>query len=405
MYYKRLITDDIYHLSGNDRRLSRFENMFTLAEGISYNAYLILDEKTCLIDGIDNAVRDSYNSAVAEILGNRTLDYFIVQHVEPDHCASINDVLITYPDAQLVISSKGLDFLKQFYPDSTVQYDSRVIIVGEGDTLDLGGRTLTFIAAPNVHWPEVIVTYDPQSKALFSADAFGSFRALEGHIFADQVDYENKWLDEVRRYYTNIVGRQGLAVQKLLAKAKEHEIHYLCPIHGLAYRTPEDVAYIIDKYDTWSSYRPEVDGVVIVYSSMYGNNHDVADALAHILADKGVTEIRVHDVSESEISEVISDMFKYSHAVIFAMNYNTELFPKMDALLREVKMLNYQNRHVSYVAAKSWGGRGLVIAKEILESCKNITEVGEPVTVTSAMAQEQLVELEAFADAIRKSLP
>lgn len=407
MYYKRNITEQIYHISGNDRRLSRFENMFTLAEGISYNAYLIKDEKNVLIDGIDNAVRDPYVDAVQTILDGEQLDYFIVQHVEPDHCASINDVLRLHPEAKLVISAKGLDFLKQFYPDTAllgINYDEIAQVVSEGDSLDLGGRTLQIIAAPNVHWPEVIMTYDTKDKVFFSADAFGSFRALEGHIFADQVDFDKKWLDEVRRYYINIVGRQGVAVQKVLQKAKNIEIDYICPIHGLAYRTAEDITNIVEKYDIWSSYRPETQGVVIVYSSMYGNNLEVADNLAHILASENVKDIRVHDVSESEISAIIADLFQYSNAVVFGMNYNTELFPKMDALLREIKMLNYQNRDVSYIAAKSWGGRGLKIAQDILAECKDIRQVGDVLTVNSSMPQEQLGELQSLAKAIAQSV-
>lgn len=407
MYYRREIKDGIYHLSGNDRRLSRFENMFTLPKGVSYNSYLILDQKTCLIDGMDNAVRESFDSAVSSLLDGRSLDYFIIQHVEPDHCASINDILIQHPQAKLVISRLGLNMLKQFFPDAAnmgINYDDISIIVKEGDSLDLGEHKLQFIGAANVHWPEVIMTYDQTSKVLFSADAFGAFRTPDGHIYADQVDYEKDWLDEARRYYFNIVGRQGNAVQKVLDKAKDLEIEAICPIHGLCYRTPETISYIVEKYDTWSSYEAETSGVVIVYSSMYGNNARVADTLAAILSEEDVQHIKVHDVSESEISEIIADLFRYSNAVIFGMNYNTELFPKMDALLREITMLNYQNRKISYIAAKSWGGRGVNIAQDILSSSKDMTQVGDIVTIAGAMGQDQLSELEDLAKAIKESL-
>lgn len=406
MYYPRKLTDDLYYVGANDRRLSRFENMFTLPEGVSYNAYVLLDEQTVLFDGIDSAVTDIYYAAVRSILNQRKLDYFVVHHVEPDHCASITGILHEHPETKLVISAKGLTFLKQFYCDAHeegIDFDAVAHVVGEGDTLKTGRHELTFIAAPNVHWPEVIMTYDSTDQILFSADAFGSFKALDGHIFADQVNFERDYLNEARRYYINIVGRQGAAVQKVLKKAAGLTISMVCPLHGPCYRTPDTLSFLLKKYDRWSSYTPEDDGVVIIYSSMYGNNQLVADTIAPMLSDRGVQKIQIHDVSESDVSVIIADLFRYSHALIFGMNYNTELYPKMDALLRELKMLNYSNRKVSYIGAMSWGGRGLAIAKEILESCKGITEVGEPVIVKSAMSNSQLPELGALADSIAAS--
>ena len=406
MHYKRQLIDNLYYIGGNDRRLSRFENMFTLPEGVSYNSYLLLDEKTVLFDGIDHAVVQEHIEGVRTVLGDRPLDYFIIHHVEPDHCDSINAIMQLYPDVKIVISKRGLTFLKQFYPDAAllnIDYDTSAHIVDEGDTLDIGSRELTFITAPNVHWPEVFMTYDSKDKILFSADAFGSFKAIEGHLFSDQVDYACKWMDEARRYYINIVGRQGAAVQKVLKKAAGLDIEMILPLHGLCHRTPEMISLMLEKYNAWSSYEPEEDGVVILYRSMYGNNHKVADTLAGMLADRNVPAIAVHDVSGSDVGVMIADMFRYSNAVIFGMNYNTELYPRMDALLREAAMLNFSNRKVSYVAAMSWGGRGLAIAREILGNCKNITEVGEPVTIKSAATYEQIDELKVLADSIAET--
>ncbi len=403
MYYRRSILKDLFHIGGNDRRLSRFENMFGLPEGISYNSYLLLDDKTVLFDGIDQAVSELHIDAIRTLLSDRPLDYFIVQHVEPDHCTSINAVMRLYPNCKILISDKGKNLLYQFYPDAHldgIDYATCCQIVKEGDQLDTGHHLLRFIAAPNVHWPEVIMTYDETTGTLFSADAFGSFKALEGHLFADQVPYVRHYLDEARRYYANIVGRQGAAVQKLLKKVSNFPINNILPLHGLCFRTPETIELILDRYNTWSSYAVEEPGVVIVYSSMYGNNLIVADTLAGMLADQGVPNIRVHDISESEISTVISDLFCFSNAVIFGMNYNTELYPKMDALLRELKMLNFANRHISYIGGMSWGGRGLAIAQELIDSCKNMTTIGEPVIVKSALRSDQLNELEDLAKQI-----
>lgn len=408
MHYKRNVLKDVYMITGNDRRLNRFENLFELPEGVSYNAYMILDEKTVLLDGMDGEVRNIYLEAVEDLLDGRPLDYFIIHHVEPDHCETIVDVLRMHPETQIICSAKALDFLKQFYPDYSAQgvdFDSIARVVKEGDTLSTGNHELLFLSAPMVHWPEVMMTYDQTDKILFSADAFGSFKAPDGHMFVDQVDYWRDWLDEARRYYINIVGRQGKFVMKVLEKASGVPIEVICPVHGLVYRDPENIGKIIDKYVKWASYTPETNGVVIAYSSMYGNGAYVAEVLAQMLSDKGVREIVVHDVAETEVSFTIADLFKYSHAIFWAQNYNTLLYPVMDSLLREIKMLNWQNRDVAFVHNGSWGGRAIEQAREDLEVGQNgINEICEHFAIKSALRDEQFEDLDKFAQNIADSI-
>ena len=408
MYYPRKVKDDVYMITGNDRRLNRFENMFALPEGVAYNAYMIVDEKTVLFDGMDGEVRNIYNDAVREILDGRDLDYFVVHHVEPDHCETIVDVLKEHPETTVLCSAKALTFLKNFYPDHMVHgvdFDKITQVIKEGDTINTGRHELLFLNATMVHWPEVMVTYDKTDKILFSADAFGSFKAADGHMFVDQVDFWRDWLDEARRYYINIVGRQGKPVMKVLEKASTVPIETICPIHGLVWRDSENIGKIIDKYVKWASYVPEDEGIVIVYSSMYGNGAYVAEVLGQMLSDKGVKNIKIHDVAETETSIIIADLFQYSHAIIWAQNYNTMLYPVMDSLLRELRMLNWQNRKIALVKMMSWGGKCLEEAREILgvEGACNHQEIADAFTITSSLKQEQFEELDRFAQQVADS--
>lgn len=402
MYYPRKINDDIYYVGESDRRLELFENMFQLPRGVAYNSYVIMDEKTALVDGIDDSVADRYYDNVRAVLNGRDLDYLIVNHVEPDHCSSINDILNEYPNATMVLTAKGVDLMKQFYH---LEYEDRLMVVKEGDQLDLGKHKLQFVMAPNVHWPEVMVTYDLTDGVLFSADAFGSFGALDGHLFADQVNFERDWLAEARRYYINIVGRQGASVMRLFKKVQDLgiSINTICPLHGHVFRTEETINMIMEKYVAWASYQPEEEGVVLVSASMYGNTQHLNDTLAAILSDKGVQNIRVYDVSKTPVSEIIADLYRFSHAVFTCLTYNTELYPGMDALMRELTMLNYSNRKIAYIENQSWGGRALAIAQSIFEKSKNLEVVAEPFKVKSSAAPEQLGELEAFAESIAAS--
>ncbi|MDI9490157.1 MAG: FprA family A-type flavoprotein [Clostridiaceae bacterium] len=401
MYYKRKITDDIYYVGENDRRIERFENMFELPDGVAYNSYLILDQKTALLDGIDEAVSERYYENIRFALDGRDLDYLIVNHVEPDHCSSINNVLREYPNATMVITQKGLQFMEQFY---NLDYQDRVQIVGEGDKLDLGKHQLEFIMAPNVHWPEVMVTYDHTDNVLFSADAFGSFKAIAGHLFADQVNFERDWLEEARRYYMNIVGRNGPSVMRLFKKLVDFDLKIIAPLHGVVFRTPEMIEMILDKYTKWATYEPEEPGVVLACASMYGDSQNMNDILAAMLADRGVPNIRVYDISKTSPSQVIADVFRFSNAVFTCLTYNTQLYPGMDALLREIAMLNYANRKISFLENQSWGGRALAIAQEILGKCKNLEIIGEPFKIKSSVAPEQMDELAKLADEIAASI-
>lgn len=403
MYYQRKITDDIFYVGESDRRLDRFENMFELPRGIAYNSYLILDEKTALLDGIDETVSERYYENVRAVLAGRDLDYLIVNHVEPDHCSSLNNILREYPNATMLLTQKGEQFMEQFY---NLDYKDRVRIVSEGDQLELGKHTLQFIMAPNVHWPEVMMTYDLTNDILFSADAFGSFGAIEGHLFADQLNFERDWLSEARRYYINIVGRQGASVMRVFKKIEDLglNIKTICPLHGPIYRTPETVAMILQKYITWASYEPEENGVVLVSASMYGDSQNMNDILASMLADRDVKNIRVYDVSKTPVSEIIADLFRFSNAVFTCLTYNTELFPSMDALMRELTMLNYQNRKISYLQNQSWGGRALKIAQDIFEKSKNLEVVGEPFKILSSVAPDQIDDLAKLADEIAASI-
>lgn len=403
MYYKRLIKDDIYYVGESDRRLELFENMFELPRGVAYNSYLILDEKTALLDGIDEAVAERYYENVRAVLAGRDLDYLIVNHVEPDHCSSINGILREYPNCKMILTKKGVDLMNQFYH---LDYEDRVQVAGEGDRLELGRHTLQFIMAPNVHWPEVMMTYDLTDDILFSADAFGSFDAISGHLFADQVNYERDWLAAARRYYINIVGRQGASVLRVFKKIDELgvTIKTICPLHGLIFRDEKMIEMILEKYKYWASYQPEEKGVVLVAASMYGNSQNLNDILAAMLADRGVKNIRVYDISKTPASEIIADLFRFSNAVFTCLTYNTELYPPMDALLRELTMLNYANRKISYLENQSWGGRAATIAQAIFEKSENLEMVGEVFKIKSSLASEQMTELSRLADAISDSL-
>lgn len=401
MHHARKLTDSLYLVGGNDRRLERFENLFPLPEGVSYNAYLMLDEKTCLFDGIDKSVGELYFENIAAVLDGRKLDYFVVNHVEPDHCQTIHGVLLRYPEVTLLTSQKALTFLEQFYP---YDFTSRAKVMGEGDFVSLGQHEIEFITAANVHWPEVTMVYEKTEGMLFSADAFGSFKTPDGHIYADEVDYERDWMAEFRRYYVNIVGRFGRNVQMVLGKLADKPLNIILPLHGLIFRKGDLMNLAIDKYDKWSTYTPEEPGVVLVYSSLYENTMHVADHLAFLIAQEGVKNIRVYDVAKQDYSFVIADAFRFSNAVFLVNNYNTELYPKMDAFLRELRMLNWDNRKVSYVANGSWGGRGLKIAKEIIDTAKNIEQVGECLEFKSNLPDERNNELEALAKAIAESL-
>ena len=330
MYCYRKVTDDLYWIGGNDRRLALFEGVYPIPGGVSYNSYLLMDEKTVLLDTVDKAVKGVFFENIEKVLDGRKLDYLVVHHMEPDHSEAIWEVVMRYPEVKIVCNAKIAQMMKQFF---SFDVDARVELVKEGDTFNTGKHNLVFVSAPMVHWPEVMVSYDTTDKILFSADAFGTFGALNGALFADEVDFARDYLDEARRYYTNIVGKYGVQVQALLKKAATLDIQMICPLHGFVWR--KDIGWYLDKYLHWSSYTPEEQGVVIAYASIYGNTANAADILACRLRERGV-RTEVFDVSVTPASEIIAAAFKYSHLVFAAPTYNSGVFVTMEALLMDL---------------------------------------------------------------------
>ena len=399
MYCFRKVTDDLYWVGGSDRRLELFENIFPIPNGVSYNSYLILDEKTALLDTTDASVTRQYLENVSHSLNGKPLDYLIINHMEPDHCANIAELLLRYPHLTLVGNAKTFAFVSQFYD---LDLTGRTLTVKEGDTLCLGSHTLHFFLAPMVHWPEAMVTYDDVDKVLFSADGFGSFGALNGNVFADEVDFDRDWLDDARRYYTNIVGKYGASVQTLLKKAAGLEIAVICPLHGPIWR--ENLSYILEKYQKWSTYEAEDQAVVIMYASMYGNTASAADALAGALAVRGVKKIAVYDVSNAHVSELISEIFRASHLVFAAPTYNAGIYPVMENLLSDMKALAVQKKTVAVMENGTWAPTAAKQVKEKISEMKDMTILDTGLTIKSAMHADQKAELDALADAIVNSM-
>lgn len=399
MQNARKVTEDLYWIGANDRRLTLFENIFPIPRGVSYNSYVMLDEKTVLLDTIDAMVSGQFFENLDAVLRGRELDYLVVNHMEPDHCAMIGDVVARYPKIQIVGNAKTFTMMKQFFD---FDLENRTIVVKEGDTLNTGKHTLHFVMAPMVHWPEAMVSYDETDKILFSADGFGSFGALNGNIFADEVDFDRDWLDDARRYYTNIVGKYGASVQALLKKAATLEIAMICPLHGLIWR--ENLGYILEKYQKWSTYEAEEEAVAIFYASMYGNTASAADALAGKLAERGVKKITVRDVSNTHVSELIGDTFRVSHLVLAAPTYNGDIYPVMSNYLHDMKALNVQKKTVGIIENGTWAATAGKQMRAMLEELKDMTILPEQITVKSAMKENQEAELEAFADAIVASM-
>ena len=399
MYNVRKVTEDIVWVGASDRRLALFENIFPIPRGVSYNSYVLLDEKTVLLDTVDASVAGQFFENLEHVLDGRKLDYLIVNHMEPDHCAMIGDLVRRYPEVQVVGNTKTFGMIKQFFG---TDFAERAVTVKEGDTLATGAHTLHFVMAPMVHWPEVMVTYDEKDKVLFAADGFGTFGALNGNIFADEVDFDRDWLDDARRYYTNIVGKYGASVQALLKKASGLEIAVICPLHGPIWR--ENLGYILEKYQKWSTYEAEDQAVVILYATMYGNTASAADALAGRLAAKGVKKIAVYDVSNTHVSELISEIFRASHVVFAAPTYNGGIYPVMENLLADMKALAVQNKTVALMENGTWAPMTSKQMREKLAELKNVTILDTQITIKSAMAPEQEGQLEALADAIVASM-
>lgn len=399
MYDIRKVSNDVFYIGCSDRRLSLFESAYPIPNGVSYNSFLVNDEKTVLLDTVDKACSGQFFQNLEAALDGRELDYLIVQHMEPDHCALIEDVISIYPEVKIVTTAKSVALIKQFFD---FDIDSSVIVVKEGDTLNTGKHEFVFTMAPMVHWPEVMVTYDKTEKALYSADAFGSFGAINGNLFDTGINFERDYLDEARRYYTNIVGKYGAQVQMLLKKLAALDVKTIRPLHGLI--ISENINKFIEKYDKWSRYEAEEKSVLIAYSSVYGGTENAVNILAGKLADKGVKNIRLYDVSQTHSSYVLSDAFKYSHIVFATTTYNNGIFETMEHLLHNISAHNLQNRKIVLIQNGSWAPTCGNAMKTILEGLKGTEIIDESVCIKSALKEEQLAELDSVADKVVSSL-
>ncbi len=402
MYCVRNVTENLYWVGANDHRLHLFENIHPIPRGVSYNAYLLLDEKTVLFDTVDWSVCRQLLENVEHLLGERPLDYLVINHMEPDHGASIEEILLRWPDVKVISTEKSFLFMRQF----GFQVDGHELIeVREGDTFSFGKHNVTFVAAPMVHWPEAMVTFDTTNGVLFSADAFGTFGALDGKLFADEVNFDRDWIDDARRYLTNIVGKYGPHIQLLLKKAGAilDQIKYICLLHGPVWR--KDLGYFIDKYDKWSRYEPEEKGVLIAYASMYGNTEAAAQALAAKLCEKGVTNVHVYDVSNTHVSYLVSESFRLSHIVLASVTYNLGIYPVMHDYLMHLKGLNLQNRTFAIVENGSWAPKsGDLMQKFVDEELKNMTVINDRLSIASALHADKAAELESLANSIVESM-
>ena len=394
MYCTRKVLDDLIWVGADDRRLACFEGVYGVPDGVSYNSYLMLDEKTVLFDTVDKAVGGVFQENVAHALGGRRLDYLLISHMEPDHAATIESIALRYPEAKIICNAKIKTMLAQFF---TLDLSERLHVVKEGDSLSLGRHELTFVNAPMVHWPEVMMTYDKTDRILFSADAFGTFGALNGRLFADESDFMGEQLDEARRYYTNIVGKYGPQVQAVLKKAAGLDIAYVCPLHGPVWR--KHFGDFLEKYLLWSSYTPEEKSVMIAYASVYGHTENAANILAAKLVERGV-KVRMYDTSVTPASYIVSDAFRCSHLVFAATTYNAGVFVTMENLLHDIANHNLQGRRIAIMENGSWAPTSGKLMREALSGLKNTEFIGENVTIRSALAENQLEELDALADAI-----
>ena len=387
------VTSDMYWVGASDRRLALFENVFPIPKGVSYNSYLVLDEKTVLLDTTDRAVSGQMLENIAYLLNGRALDYLIVNHMEPDHAASMGELVLRYPAMQIVCNAKALAMIRNYFD---FDIDSRVMVVKEGDTLQTGRHSFSFVMAPMVHWPEVMVTYDAADRVLYCADAFGTFGALNGNIFADEVDFEGEWLPEARRYYTNIVGKYGNQVQALLKKASALQIDLLCPLHGPIWRS--NIAWFVEKYSRWSAYVPEEQAVMIAYASVYGGTENAANILASKLAEKGLRNIAMYDVSNTHPSIIVSEAFRCSHLVFASTTYNAGIFPFMRDFIEHLTERDYQNRTIGLIENGSWAPLAAKVMKEMFAKSKKITWLNTTVKIMSSVKNETREQLEAMAD-------
>lgn len=391
----KLVAKDTVWIGGSDRRLALFENLFPLPNGVSYNSYVVLDEKITLFDTADVSVADQYLENLHAVLGEKKPDYLVVLHMEPDHCSLLQTVLNQYPETTVVSSMQTFKFISQFFPELKIENQ---LVVKEGDTLCTGAHTFHFVAAPMVHWPEVLLAYDDADKALFSADAFGTFGALEGGIFADQYDFEAHYLDDARRYYANIVGKYGAQVQAVLKKAAGLEIEEILPLHGPVWR--ENLGWFLEKYQTWSSYAPETDDILVVYGSLYGHTASAAESFASVLEEKSGRHVVVYDASKTDVSYLIAEVWRCSTVVLFCPTYNGGMYPSISRFIEDMKALAVQNRTFALAENGTWAPVTAKLMRKELETLKNCSILDTTLTIRSALSAADEAALDDFAAAV-----
>ena len=378
------ITNDIKYIGVNDHKIDLFEGQYEVQNGMAYNSYVILDEKIAVLDTVGNDFKGEWLNNIKEALGGKKPDYLVVHHMEPDHSANIAEFVKEYPEIKIVSSQKAFDIMQNFFKDN---FKDRQIVIGDGDKLNLGNHELTFLTAPMVHWPEVIVSFDSKDKVLFSADGFGKFGAL---------DVDEDWACEARRYYFGIVGKYGMQVQKLLSKATKLDIQIICPLHGPVLK--ENLGYYLDLYNKWSSYTPEEEGILIAYTSVYGNTKKVALELEKVLNEKGAKKVVVTDLARSDMAENVEDAFRYSKLVLATTTYNGEIFPFMREFIHELTERNYSNRKVAFIENGSWMPMAKKVMLKMLEDSKNLEYCENSVKILSSLSNENIEEINKLAD-------
>lgn len=393
------VTKDIYWIGGSDRRLALFENLFPLPKGVSYNSYIVLDEKTVVFDTADISISDQYLENLKTALNGRPLDYLVVLHMEPDHCSQIATVAAMHPELTLVGNVKTFQMMKNYFPETE---DMKKIVVKEGDTLSTGAHTFAFVMAPMVHWPEAMFAYDTTTGTLFSADAFGTFGALESSIFADDYDFEKDYLDDARRYYANIVGKYGAQVQAVLKKAAKIDIKFICPLHGPVWRG-EHIAWFIDKYQKWSKYEPEDDGIVVIYGSLYGHTASAAEAFAAKLRAKSGKDVKVYDISKTHSSNIIGEIWRVGKIVIFSPTYNNGIYLPVANLLHDMECLTVQNKVIALAQNGTWAPVSAKLMNEKLSTLKNVKIVDNVLTIKSALHASDEEALDVFVEAVTEA--
>ena len=398
MYFCTKITDDVTWIGVNDRKTERFENYIPLPHGVTYNSYFIDDEKTCVIDGVEIGSASTFLDKIVDCLGGRELNYVVVNHVEPDHSSGLKEVVKVFPNVKIVGNAKTIGMLKAFCIDFP---EENYVTVKEGEILDLGKHKLTFAMMPMVHWPESMSTYDTTDKILFSNDAFGSFGALDGGIFDDQVNFDF-YEGEMRRYYSNIVGKYGVQVMNVIKKLAKLELKYICPSHGLIWR--DDIPKVISLYENWAKFEPEAEGVVIVYGSMYGNTAKMAEVLGRKLNCCGIKEVKIYDASKTDHTFIISEIWKYKGLMIGSCAHNNSVYPKIQPLLHKLGNYGLKNRYLGIFGTMMWSGGGVRGIQAFADELKGIEVVGEPVEVKGTPKAEDIAKLEAIAEEMAAKL-